>query len=100
MLAVTLPPLPLLSMITLLPPMPQSLPLLLVPQGSVHAFLTMHSAPCSLQPPNAQAPQNVINVSIPTVFDPSLAPPGKHLIHAYTGKPFTYSKAKQFHPLF
>ncbi|PRW44291.1 ABC transporter A family member 7-like isoform B [Chlorella sorokiniana] len=33
---------------------------------------------------NFEAPQNVINVSIPTVFDPSLAPPGKHLIHAYT----------------
>ena len=28
-----------------------------------------------------------MNVSIPTVFDPSLAPRGKHLIHAYTGKP-------------
>ena len=32
-----------------------------------------------------QAPQNVINVCIPTVYDPSLAPPGKHLVHAYTG---------------
>ncbi|KAI3428469.1 hypothetical protein D9Q98_007294 [Chlorella vulgaris] len=31
-----------------------------------------------------EAPQNVCNVSIPTVLDPSLAPPGKHLIHAYT----------------
>ena len=38
------------------------------------------SAACSWQ-----APQNVVNISIPTVFDPSLAPPGKHLIHAYTG---------------
>ena len=28
--------------------------------------------------------QNVINISIPTVLDKSLAPPGKHLIHAYT----------------
>ena len=32
-----------------------------------------------------QAPQNVINISIPTVLDPSLAPAGKHLVHAYTG---------------
>ena len=30
------------------------------------------------------APQNVIVVSIPTVLDPSLAPPGKHMIHVYT----------------
>jgi hypothetical protein len=32
-----------------------------------------------------QAPQNVINISIPTMLDPSLAPAGKHLVHAYTG---------------
>ena len=31
-----------------------------------------------------EAPQNVCIASIPTVFDPSLAPPGKALIHAYT----------------
>ncbi|NEO25772.1 MAG: carotene isomerase, partial [Kamptonema sp. SIO4C4] len=31
-----------------------------------------------------QAPQNVVVVSIPSVLDPSLAPPGKHVIHAYT----------------
>lgn len=30
------------------------------------------------------APQNVVAVSIPSVLDPSLAPPGKHCIHAYT----------------
>eukprot|EP00899_Mesostigma_viride_P022857 jgi/Mesvir1/3756/Mv15030-RA.1 len=30
------------------------------------------------------APQNVVLVSIPSVLDPSLAPPGKHVIHAYT----------------
>jgi phytoene dehydrogenase-like protein len=30
------------------------------------------------------APQNVVAVSIASVFDPSLAPPGKHAIHAYT----------------
>ena len=31
-----------------------------------------------------EAPQNVCIASIPTVFDPSLAPDGKALIHAYT----------------
>lgn len=48
------------------------------------------SAPPPAQPhchrPAKQAPQNVVNISIPTVFDASLAPSGKHLIHAYTGK--------------
>ncbi len=30
------------------------------------------------------APQNIVLLSIPSVLDPSLAPPGKHVIHAYT----------------
>ncbi len=30
------------------------------------------------------APQNLILISIPSVLDPSLAPPGKHAIHVYT----------------
>ncbi|MCU0537791.1 MAG: NAD(P)/FAD-dependent oxidoreductase, partial [Hydrococcus sp. Prado102] len=30
------------------------------------------------------APQNVIAVSIPSLLDPSLAPPGKHVVHVYT----------------
>ncbi len=30
------------------------------------------------------APQNLILVSIPSVLDPSLAPPGKHTLHVYT----------------
>ena len=30
------------------------------------------------------APQNVVAISIPSVLDPSLAPPGKHGIHVYT----------------
>jgi phytoene dehydrogenase-like protein len=29
-------------------------------------------------------PQNVVLVSVPSVVDPSLAPPGKHTLHAYT----------------
>lgn len=31
-----------------------------------------------------QAPQNVIIASVPTVFDPSLAPPGKAVVHCYS----------------
>eukprot|EP00850_Spirogloea_muscicola_P020807 SM000227S07453 [mRNA] locus=s227:188035:190519:+ [translate_table: standard] len=30
------------------------------------------------------APQNVVLISIPSVLDPFLAPPGKHVLHAYT----------------
>lgn len=30
-----------------------------------------------------EAPQNVCIICIPSVFDKSLAPPGKHTIHAY-----------------
>jgi phytoene dehydrogenase-like protein len=30
------------------------------------------------------APQNVVAISIPSLLDPSLAPPGKHTIHVYT----------------
>jgi len=30
------------------------------------------------------APQNLILISIPSVLDPTLAPPGKHTIHVYT----------------
>ena len=29
------------------------------------------------------APQSTVFVSIPSLIDPSLAPPGKHVIHAY-----------------
>ncbi|MBW4551878.1 MAG: NAD(P)/FAD-dependent oxidoreductase [Aphanocapsa sp. GSE-SYN-MK-11-07L] len=30
------------------------------------------------------APQNVVAISIPSLLDPNLAPPGKHTIHVYT----------------
>lgn len=30
------------------------------------------------------APQNVVLISMPSILDPSLAPPGKHTIHVYT----------------
>lgn len=35
-------------------------------------------------PPALQAPQNVVIASIPSVFDPSHAPPGKAVVHCYT----------------
>jgi phytoene dehydrogenase-like protein len=30
------------------------------------------------------APGNMVVISIPTVMDPGMAPPGKHVVHAYT----------------
>lgn len=38
------------------------------------------------------APQNLILVSIPSVLDPSLAPPGKHTLHVYTPGNEPYSQ--------
>ncbi len=38
-----------------------------------------------------EAPQNVCIASIPTVFNPSLAPPGKATVHAYTAGNEPYS---------
>lgn len=34
--------------------------------------------------PGIDAAGNMIVISIPTVLDPSLAPDGKHVVHAYT----------------
>jgi phytoene dehydrogenase-like protein len=31
-----------------------------------------------------EAPRNCVLVSVPSLIDPSLAPPGKHVVHAYT----------------
>lgn len=31
-----------------------------------------------------EAPRNCVLVSVPSLLDPSLAPPGKHVVHAYT----------------
>lgn len=32
---------------------------------------------------DVDAPQNVVNISIPSVFDPEMAPTGRHALHAY-----------------
>jgi len=37
------------------------------------------------------APQNVVLISVPSVLDPSLAPAGKHVLHAYTPGSEPYS---------
>jgi phytoene dehydrogenase-like protein len=40
---------------------------------------------------NLEAPLNVCIASIPTQFDPALAPPGKAVVHAYTAGNEPYS---------
>ena len=41
--------------------------------------------------------QNMVIISIPTVFDPSLAPPGYHIVHAYTAASDSFDEwEKQF----
>jgi phytoene dehydrogenase-like protein len=42
------------------------------------------------------APGNVIVVSVPSLLDPSLAPPGYHVIHAYTAGNEPYSVWEKF----
>ncbi len=37
------------------------------------------------------APQNVVNICIPSVIDPAMAPPDHHVIHAYTAGNEPYS---------
>ncbi|MGD1937013.1 MAG: phytoene desaturase family protein [Cyanophyceae cyanobacterium] len=39
-----------------------------------------------------EAPQNAVLISIPSVLDPSLAPPGKHAVHVYTPGNEPYEK--------
>jgi phytoene dehydrogenase-like protein len=46
------------------------------------------------------APQNLILISIPSILDASLAPPGKHVIHAYTpgNEPYALWQGLNRHP--
>ena len=61
----------------------------------VHAYLAVPSSPSDFPlechhsvimdwGKKIDAKQNMVIISIPTVFDPTLAPEGFHIIHAYT----------------
>jgi hypothetical protein len=43
-------------------------------------------------PGGVEAPRNVVLVSMPSLIDPSLAPEGKHVLHAYTPATEPYEK--------
>ncbi|GBG70416.1 hypothetical protein CBR_g6542 [Chara braunii] len=49
----------------------------------VHDNLEIHHTIVNNWDIGIDAPQNVVLISVPTVLDASLAPPGKHLVHAY-----------------
>ena len=53
--------------------------------------LACHHIVVNTWEPNVTTPQNVVAVSIPSLLDPSLAPAGKHTIHAYTPGSEPYS---------
>jgi phytoene dehydrogenase-like protein len=45
---------------------------------------------------NITAEQNMVIISIPTVFDPSLAPEGYHIVHAYTAACDSFDEWERF----
>ena len=64
--------------------------------------LTVHHVVLLDREDDLTAPGNTCMISIPSVLDPSLAPAGKHVIHAYTLEPWaewqrdqTYHQRKQ-----
>lgn len=54
-----------------------------VPKDKLPENLECHHSVLNMED-DVTAEQNMVIISIPTVFDPSLAPPGYHVIHAYT----------------
>lgn len=55
-----------------------------IPKEGMSDELECHHSVLDLSK-NITAEQNLVIISIPTVFDPSLAPEGYHIVHAYTG---------------
>ncbi len=51
--------------------------------------LTIHHVVVHSTESDVTAPGNTCMISIPSVLDPSLAPPGYHVIHAYTLEPWS-----------
>ena len=55
-----------------------------IPSDGLPDDLECHHSVLNLSSMDVTAEQNLVIVSIPTVFDPTLAPEGYHVIHAYT----------------
>jgi phytoene dehydrogenase-like protein len=54
-----------------------------IPKDGLPADLECHHSVLNFDMP-ITAEQNMVIISVPTVFDPSLAPDGYHVVHAYT----------------
>jgi phytoene dehydrogenase-like protein len=54
-----------------------------IPKAGLPEHLECHHSVLNMQD-DVTAEQNMVIISIPTVFDPSLAPEGYHVVHAYT----------------
>jgi phytoene dehydrogenase-like protein len=54
-----------------------------IPKDGLPEDLDCHHSVLNLDV-DVRAEQNMVIISIPTVFDPSLAPEGYHIVHAYT----------------
>jgi len=52
------------------------------------ADLAVHHVVVHSRDRDLTAPGNTCMISIPSVLDPALAPPGKHVVHAYTLEPW------------
>jgi phytoene dehydrogenase-like protein len=55
-----------------------------IPKNGLPDDLECHHSVLDFSPQAVTAEQNMVIISIPTVFDPTLAPDGYHVIHAYT----------------
>ena len=55
------------------------------------ADLDMHHIVVNSWDAGVDSPQNMVLVSIPSIIDPSMAPEGKHVVHAYTPGTEPYS---------
>lgn len=51
--------------------------------------LTVHHVVVQSRDQALEAPGNTCMISIPSVLDPALAPPGKHVVHAYSLEPWS-----------
>lgn len=54
-----------------------------IPSNGIPSNLDCHHSVLNFDD-DITSPQNLVIVSIPTIFDPTLAPEGYHVIHAYT----------------
>jgi phytoene dehydrogenase-like protein len=66
-----------------------------IPKDGLPADLECHHSVLDMSQ-DITAEQNLVIVSIPTVFDPSLAPDGYHIVHAYTAACDTFDDWESF----